>query len=100
MSEEGKEISDDIFDEPTNELVDLNSSQESNSEVQILDEVSVVDNNDNEIKELEEESIHRLRPVPSPTKRYMRDSRLNPEIHLDRTPTARLLSGLSIRVRD
>ena len=100
MSEEGKEISDDIFDEPTNELVDLNSSQESNSEVQILDEVSVVDNNDNEIKELEEESIHRLRPVPSPTKRYMRDSRLNPEIHLDRTPAERFLSGLSIRVRD
>ena len=84
MSEEGKEISDDIFDEPTNELVDLNSSQETNSEVQILDEVSVVDKNDNEIKEVEEEAIHRLRPVPSPTKRYMRDSRLNPEIHLDR----------------
>ena len=77
MSEEGKELSDDIFDEPTNELVDLNSSQETNSEVQILDEVSVVDKNDNEIKEVEEEAIHRLRSVPAPT------------------PAERFLSGLS-----
>ena len=56
MSEEGKIASDDIFDEPTNELVDLNSSQDTTSEVQILDEVSVVDKNDNEIKEIEEEA--------------------------------------------
>ena len=95
MSEEDKNIDDKIFEEPTAELIDLNSSQETNSEVQILDEVSVVDNNDNEVKvieEVEEEAIHRLRPVPSPPKRYIRDSQLNPEIHLDggRIPVVRL----------
>ena len=84
MSEEGKDVNDDILDQPTNELVDLNSSQETNSEVQILDEVSEVDKNDNEVKVVEEEAIHRLRPVPAPTERYIRDSQLNPEIHLDR----------------
>ena len=90
MSEEDKNISD-ILDEPTNELVDLNSSQDTNSEVQILDEVSEVDKNDNEIKIIEEEAIHRLRPVPSPPKRYISDSQLNPEIHLDnnRIPVVR-----------
>ena len=83
MSEEDKNISD-ILDEPTNELVDLNSSQDTNSEVQILDEVSEVDKNDNEIKIIEEEAIHRLMPVPPPQQRYIRDSQLNPVIHLDR----------------
>ena len=92
MSEEGKEINDDILDQPTNELIDLNSSQETTSEVQILDEVSEVDKNDNEVKVIEEEAIHRLRPTPAPTERYIRDSQLNPEIHLDRNriPAVRL----------
>ena len=92
MSEEDKNINEKIFDEPTNELVDLNSSQDTNNEVQILDEVSEVDKNDNEIKIIEEEAIHRLRPVPSPPKRYISDSQLNPEIHLDnnRIPVVRL----------
>ena len=36
------------------------------------------------VGEVEAEAIHRLRLVPSPTKRYVRDSRLNPSIHLDR----------------
>ena len=92
MAEESKEINDDILDQPTNELIDLNSSQETTSEVQILDEVSEVDKNDNEVKVIEEEAIHRLRPTPAPTERYIRDSQLNPEIHLDRNriPVVRL----------
>ena len=92
MSEEGKEINDDILDQPTNELIDLNSSQETTSEVQFLGEVSEVDKNDNEVKVIEEEAIHRLRPTPAPTERYVRDSQLNPEIHLDRNriPVVRL----------
>ena len=92
MSEEGKKVSEDIFDEPTNELVDLNSSQETNSEVQILDGAGEVDKNDNEVKVIEEEAMHRLRPVPAPAERYVRESRLNPEIHLDRNliPVVRL----------
>ena len=32
----------------------------------------------------EDEAIHRLRPSPSPAKRYVKNSGLNPHIHLDR----------------
>ena len=71
-------------------------------EVQVADEVQVVNpdppkhceiqevryrkykKHDQEIEVVEEEAIHRLRPIPSPQKRYVRNSQINPEIHLDR----------------
>ena len=43
MSDKDKEINKDIFDESTAELVNLNSSQEENDEVQVVDEVQVAD---------------------------------------------------------
>ena len=51
MSNEDKEIDGKIFDETTAELVDLNTSQETESDIQILDEVDEVDKNDNVVKD-------------------------------------------------
>ena len=75
MSENEKESDKNIFDESTTEIVDLNSSQEENDEVQVVNQ---------EIEVVEEEAIHRLRPIPSPPIRNVRNSRMNPVINLDR----------------
>ena len=92
MSKKDKDSDEKIFDQTTAELVDLNSSQETVEEVQIVGEEQAADKvvdltndqNDQGAEGVEEEeAIHRLRPIPSPQKRSVRDSQLNPLIHLD-----------------